>query len=471
MMENRSFDHLLGFLKRDKNSNIDGLMGGESNPYNPSNPNSPRVKVTSTSPYVDPNAGHSYPSTRLQIFGTNQDQHPYPNPPPMNGFVADAESREKGWGPEVLSCFNYSSLPVLTTLALEFGMIDKWYSSLPGPTEPNRAFLHSCSSNGYLDNNEYELGIGFPQRTMFTALGDAGYSWKVYYDVFPSALFMRELREYPFNFHGTAQFVDDCASGNLPFYSFVEPSYFSVPTSGPANDQHPDHNVEDGEKFIKKIYEALRASPLWNKTAFIITYDEHGGFYDHAPTPVVGVPNPDGIISAPPYNFTFDRLGIRVPAIIVSPWVQKGALVHEPEGPMATSQFEHCSVAATLKKLYNVPKLPLNKRDAWAGTFESMFTSLSAPRTDCPAHLPDPPTPREEDLPPHKRNLPNKRLNDLQLGMVETANYLGGKVDDISVLKTEQEGGNYVLDRLTKFFEEKKQAIRRKQAVQSEKEL
>jgi len=455
MMENRSFDHLLGFLKRDTKKDIDGLTGNETNPFDPSKPNSPTARVTSTSPYVDPNAGHSYESTYRQIFGVSPNG-PKSNPPPMSGFVADAEAMEKGWGPEVMSCFNSSSLPVLTSLALEYAVFDKWYSSLPGPTEPNRAFLHSCSSAGYVDNNEFELAEGFPQRTLQVALSDAGYSWKVYYDVFPSAFFMRQLRDYPFHFHGTSQFIDDCKNGNLPTYSFIEPSYFSVPTNGPANDQHPSHNVEDGELFIKKIYEAIRASPLWSKTAFIVTYDEHGGFFDHVPTPLNGVPNPDGNVSPPPYNFNFDRLGIRIPTVVISPWIPKGLVVHEAKGPFPTSQYEHCSVAATLRKvLANVTTLPLNKRDEWAATFENIF-SLSSPRQDCPTILPTPPLPTL----PHKRNTYEKPLNDLQMNMVETANYLGKKID-LSHLRTEQEGGQFAEERMNQFVEAKKELIRK----------
>jgi len=285
---------------------------------------------------------------------------------------------------------------------------------------------------------------------MFEALSDAGHSWNVYYDIFPTALFMRNLREYPFNFHGISQFVDDCQTGSLPTYSFVEPSYFSLPGLGPANDQHPDHNVEDGEMFIKTIYEALRASPLWEKSALIVTYDEHGGFFDHSPTPLDGIPNPDGIFSAPPYNFKFDRLGIRVPTIIVSPWVAKGLLVHEPTGPTPTSHFEHCSVMATLDKVLNVPGLPLNKRDAWAGTFETMF-NLTSPRTDCPKHLPNPPKPKIS-----RKTLYETPVNDLQLGMLETVNFLHGKKDDISEFKTEQDAAMYAHTGVQQFLAKKK---------------
>ena len=103
----------------------------------------------------------------------------------------------------------------------------------------------------------------------------------------------------------------------------IEQRYFDVDLY-PANDDHPSHDVARGQKFVKEVYEILRASPQWKEMALLITYDEHGGFYDHVPTPVTGVPNPDGIIGPDPYYFRFDRLGVRVPTILVSPWVEKG---------------------------------------------------------------------------------------------------------------------------------------------------
>ncbi|KAM0889860.1 hypothetical protein ACQ4PT_027440 [Festuca glaucescens] len=140
--------------------------------------------------------------------------------------------------------------------------------------------------------------------------------------------------------------------------------------------------------FIKEIYETLRASPQWNETLMIITYDEHGGFFDHVPTPVDGVPSPDDIVGSAPYNFMFNRLGVRVPTIMISPWIEKGTVVHGPNGsPTPTSQYEHSSIPATVKKLFNLPQDFLTKRDAWAGTFEGVVQTRTEPRTDCPEQL------------------------------------------------------------------------------------
>lgn len=109
----------------------------------------------------------------------------------------------------------------------------------------------------------------------------------------------------------------------MPNYVVIEQRYFDLKIL-PGNDDHPSHDVYEGQKFVKEVYEALRGSPQWNEMLFIIVYDEHGGFFDHVPTPVGGIPSPDGIVGPDPYKFLFDRLGVRVPAIFVSPWIQKG---------------------------------------------------------------------------------------------------------------------------------------------------
>lgn len=119
------------------------------------------------------------------------------------------------------------------------------------------------------------------------------------------------------------EFKRHCKEGKLPNYVVVEQRYFDLKIL-PGNDDHPSHDVHQGQKFVKEVYEALRSSPQWNEMLFIITYDEHGGFYDHVPTPVAGVPSPDGILGPEPYNFRFHRLGVRVPTIFISPWIEKG---------------------------------------------------------------------------------------------------------------------------------------------------
>lgn len=130
--------------------------------------------------------------------------------------------------------------------------------------------------------------------------------------------------KYIDNFHQfDLHFKHHCEEGKLPNYVVIEQRYFETKLL-PGNDDHPSHDVSEGQNFVKNVYEALRSSPQWNEILFVVIYDEHGGFYDHVPTPVTGVPSPDDIVGPEPYNFKFDRLGVRVPAILVSPWIEPG---------------------------------------------------------------------------------------------------------------------------------------------------
>jgi hypothetical protein len=195
-------------------------------------------------------------------------------------------------------------------------------------------------------------------------------------------------------------FEIDVAAGDLPEFTWIDPAYFDMPEDGhPATDQHPSHDISQGEMVIKSVYEALRNSPLWNESALLITYDEHGGFYSKVPPPNTGVPSPDGIPcvecpGGPMESFNFTRLGVRVPAIVVSPWVEKGQVIHEPspvDAPTETSRYELSSIPATVKNMFSIPNF-LNNRDAWATPFNHVWenNTLTEPRTDCPQTLPEP---------------------------------------------------------------------------------
>lgn len=197
---------------------------------------------------------------------------------------------------------------------------------MPSSTQPNRLYVHSATSAGATSNIPALLIKGYPQRTIFENLDDAGISFGIYYQNIPATLFYRNLRKLKYwgKFHPyDLSFKKDAKAGKLPGYVVVEQRYMDTKLQ-PANDDHPSHDVYEGQMFVKEVYETLRASPQWNETLFVITYDEHGGFYDHVATPVSGVPSPDGIVGPEPFNFTFDRLGVRVPTIAVSPWIEKG---------------------------------------------------------------------------------------------------------------------------------------------------
>jgi phospholipase C len=305
----------------------------------------------------------------------------------MQGFIASyyKQRRDVKHSQKILYYFKPNKLPVLTTLAREFAVFDRWFASIPGPTLCNRAFAHYGTSFGHVGMELFYVSTKY--KSIYQRLLDAGHTSKLYYfDQTSSSLeVINLLKDQPKVFGTYDQFLDDCARGTLPEYSFVEPNYSDHEGDGGmliASDQHPDHHVREGERFIASIYEAIRKNrPLWESTALLITYDEHGGIYDHVPPPACP---PDGFVAQPKDTktgkpFLFDRLGVRVPAILVSPFVAKGTVVDDGR------VFEHASIPATatnwlLPGFDNTQRSP---REAAASTFLDLLT-LPTARTDAP---------------------------------------------------------------------------------------
>ncbi|GAA0168912.1 phospholipase [Lithospermum erythrorhizon] len=423
VQENRSFDHILGWMKS-INPEIDGVTGNESNPMSKTSNTLNHVNFSDQSTNEEPDPGHSFEATYDQIFGVPFEATSSSSKnlePTMQGFAQQAESIEQGMSKIVMNGFKPDALPVYKALVKEYGVCDRWFSSVPSLTQPNRLFIHSATSNGTVVNDTNELIQGFPQKTIFESLEENGSSFGIYYQYPPSTLFLRNLRKLKYfdNFYQyNLNFKSDCEKGTLPNYVVIEQRYFGVPLI-PGNDDHPPHDVSEGQNLVKEIYDALRSSPQWNEILFVILYDEHGGFYDHVPTPTVGIPSPDDIVSPAPHNFKFDRLGVRVPAILVSPWIEPGTVLHKPTGPFPNSEFEHSSIPATLKKIFNLKDF-LTKRDAWAGTFESVL-NRSTPRGDCPGTMPECPTKSKETGVETEA-----KLSDFQAEIVQLSAVLNG---------------------------------------------
>ena len=319
VMENRSFDHMVGWMKKSINPAINGVTGDECNPVSTKNPNPESICFTDDAEFVDPDPGHSFEAVEQQVFGSA-------SIPSMSGFVEQALSMSQNLSETVMKGFRPEAVPVYAALVKEFAVFDRWFSSIPGPTQPNRLFVYSATSHGSTSHVKKQLAQGYPQKTIFESLHENDKDFGIYFQNIPTTLFYRNLRKlkYALKFHQfDLKFKKDARKGKLPNLTVIEPRYFDL-KGLPANDDHPSHDVANGQKLVKEVYETLRASPQWNETLLVITYDEHGGFYDHVKTPYVNVPNPDGNTGPAPSFFKFDRLGVRVPTIMVSPWIKKG---------------------------------------------------------------------------------------------------------------------------------------------------
>lgn len=379
MMENRSFDHMLGGLKA-IDSRIDGLTGTESNP----DTSGGQARVASKAAaqgQLDPDPNHHFAAVDQQIFNGDTSR---PRVPSMQGFVRSyfKQRRDLAHSRKIMYYFKPARLPVLTTLAREFAVFNRWFASIPGPTLCNRAFAHYGSSFGHVDQSVFYTNAMF--KSVYQRLDDKGRTAKIYYfDQASSTLEIVNLLQHQPQFFGSfQQFLDDCHAGTLPDYSFVEPNYVDHEGDNGAiiaSDQHPDHHVGEGERFIATVYNAIRRQPaLWKSTALLLVYDEHGGIYDHVPPPEC---TPDGFVAQPDATgtgapFRFDRLGVRVPAVLISPWIPKGTVVSD-------RIFEHASIPATATRHFIGAFADRSPREKTAETFLDLLTAPTM-RTDTP---------------------------------------------------------------------------------------
>lgn len=387
MMENRSFDHMLGGLKA-LDPRIEGLTGAEMNLDSNGNP-APVLPKAAYQGQLDPDPDHHFPGIDRQIFDGNMAPDRQAT---MGGFVKSyfAQRRDVKHSRQIMYYYRPEKLPVLTTLAREFAVFNGWFSSIPGPTLCNRAFAHYGSSFGHVGMQIFYPNTRF--KSIYQRLDEAGKTAKIYFfDAKSSTMEVVNLLQHQPQFFGLfEQFRDDCKKGTLPDYSFVEPNYSDHDGDGGAllaSDQHPDHDVREGERFIASVYNAIKGNPdLWQSTALLITYDEHGGIYDHVPPPAC---TPDGFVAQPGdtetgKEFLFDRLGVRVPAVLVSPWIPKHTVVPGVGAPVAERRiFEHASIPATVTEHFLGRFDARSPREKAAETFLDLL-SLSRPRTDTP---------------------------------------------------------------------------------------
>ncbi len=422
LFENRSFDNLLGRLyEPGEVSAFEGVLGKDlSNPIPAWAEHGADRKVVpyavaTTMDSPDPDPGEEYQHTNTQLFNRLDESNRFKDatemvpphnapdpgqPPTMDGFVADYVSFltvELGRQPtydeysQIMTGYRPEQLPVMSTLARSFAVFDHWFSEVPSQTMANRSFWTAASSSGFVVNRPMTNFMRHNRaETVFERLEERGRSWKVYV-LEPDPLsftgiihFQRLHHRFATHFVPYAEFERDSAEGTLPDLSLIEPNLLAGhcdyhPAFGRALLVgvdvlvDPPSSILSGEAFLARVYQAVRSatSPTGSNalnTLLVIGFDEPGGTYDHVPPGPVPPPGPGG--ERGQLDFGFDRSGYRVPAVMVSPWIEASTV--------CSQEMRHSSLIATLRKVWDIGP-PFSGRDAAAATFDHLL-SRSTPR-------------------------------------------------------------------------------------------
>ncbi len=389
MMENHSFDNLLGALAVSGQPKADGLRFDRTGAAVNSNPG-PEGPVRSfpfTTTAQGTGVSQSWNATHQQVDGGK-----------MDGFVSSAGSVQP------MGYWTDGVLPFAYSLARTFTVANRWFCSAPCQTYPNRRFLMAGTAYGNISTDSESLQDPPPPNgTIFDRFHAYGISWRNYFTDLPATAIIPSIVEkYPANLATIAQFRLDCAAGTLPSVSFVDPEFGVASEVGSAlatvpgaaavrgkleatgGDEEDPQDMSYGENWAYSIVEAILRSPAWRRTLLVYTYDEHGGYYDHVPPPAAIAPD-----SIPPklepgdVPGGYDTYGPRVPAIVVSPYAK----------PNATTNVvhDHTSVLATIEAKWNLPALTY--RDANAATVADFLdvgraAFLEPPTIAAPASIP-----------------------------------------------------------------------------------
>jgi phospholipase C len=378
MMENHSFDNLLGALPLTKGG-VEGLtfVGRRATDSNPGIGSSAAVgSFPLANTAQAKNVTQSWQATHMQIDGGK-----------MDGFVRSVNN------PEPMGYYTPTVLPFAYSLAEEFTVADHWFCSVPGPTYPNRRFLLAGTAfGGTVTNPAALLDPAPPHGTIFDRLSEYDISWASYCTDFPMTLTIPSIFLKHIDHHHTHErFLHDCQAGTLPAVSFVDPAMGQVSSIAasiaglpsfikdmvnwlfpPPETEEDPGDMYYGEAWAHETVEAVLRSPTWDRTLLIYTYDEHGGYFDHVPPPRA-IP-PDDIAPVLPTGEygAYDMYGPRVPAVVVSPYSRPGGVCQ--------TVYDHTSILATIERKWNLPAL--TRRDANANTVMDCLDLNASPRLD-----------------------------------------------------------------------------------------
>ncbi|HYI40435.1 MAG TPA: alkaline phosphatase family protein [Allosphingosinicella sp.] len=340
MMENRSFDHLLGYLSLTGHP-VEGLRndpGWRDSVANSFNGNAYRP-FPLTDPYgtMEADPPHNRSSTKTQLGRGGAGEFP------MSGFV-ETYSKAKGAAaigpsskPAPMGYFTGAEAPITDFLARNFAVCDHWHAALPAGTQPNR--LMAMSGFTRIDANT----IPCPrQELVYDWLRRNGIRWRVYHAGIPFFSMMIERVDDILlggHFRPFEQLFDDVQNeppDEFPQVVFLEPVYADAPHFGASCDDHAPGGIKGGQEFLLEVYRSLTRVPdVWKGSVLIVTYDEHGGFFDHVPPPPIPTEPPPGAL----FTERFTSLGVRVPALVVSPFVRKGSVCSETMDHVSILKF------------------------------------------------------------------------------------------------------------------------------------
>ncbi|OQV08704.1 hypothetical protein CLAIMM_12932 isoform 2 [Cladophialophora immunda] len=398
MLENHSFDNIAGYW--DFHPDINNLRNVTyCNDY--TNPNwtvwNQPLSICAGPfedevPLVDPD--HNFAGTSYEIY--RKWEPTASDIPTMDGFIerqSEKYNATPGDASFVIKAYDQKKTNILATLAQNFGFWDSYHAEHPGPTDPNRQFATSGSTCGLVDNTVQAYGWQLNStgascsKSIFEALSDKNITWKNYYetDIIDAWMYEWVQENAMDRLVHSNEFYSDLANGTLPQFSYYNPECCTI------DSMHPTSNMAAGELMIKHFYDSIRQSQYWDSILVIINFDEHGGFADHVPPPI-NIPAPEdgltfsGLSDGHNVTYDFTRLGVRVPAMVISPWIPANTLIGPGPSYADNSAYTHTSFLHFLQNLWGLEGM--NNRVQWAMTFEHIFSDT--PQTDPLQSLPQP---------------------------------------------------------------------------------
>ncbi len=362
MQENHSFDNYFGQLHAEGQPDADGLPNDASNP-DPTNPSGPAIEAfhgANSCAVVD--LDHSWNGTHLAIDGGQ-----------MDGFTATNQHTLDPNGSRAMSYHTSDELGFYYSLYSKFAIGDRYFSSVPGPTFPNRFYLLAGTSFGHIYNEIPNIlrdpgSLAPPNGTIFEQLDRAGISWKVYFSQVPFAAIFGYVRRRWWNLAPIDRYFQDARLGRLPQVAFVDPVFLAAPNV--ENDEHPPSNIQIGQRYVASIIRALIASPNWSSSVLFHVYDEHGGYYDHVAPPAATQPDNIAPMLRPgDVAGAFDHYGVRVPFAAISPFSRQAHVSHVV--------YDHTSILKFISTRFSLP--PLTQRVAAADAMLDLFDFQNPP--------------------------------------------------------------------------------------------